>query len=166
MTITFQCEHCRKEVKAPEAAAGKRGKCPYCGQSNYIPAPVSEDDILPLAPVDEAEERRRQERIRALLDQEKQLISESGGEPFVPLEHRGDLTPEDLHHFVVNYCLDMAGSRLQRAEAHVAKLKQFPGLAQQAVADFVSKKATEPALDSIPARVLQGFLTQLREKLG
>ena len=166
MTITFQCEHCRKEVKAPEAAAGKRGKCPYCGQSNYIPAPVSEDDILPLAPVDEAEERRRQERIRALLDQEKQLISESGGEPCVPLEHREAITPEDLHHFVVNYCLDMAGSRLQRAEAHVAKLKQFPGLAQQAVADFVSKKATEPALDSIPARVLQGFLTQLREKLG
>jgi len=166
MTITFQCEHCRKEVKAPDAAAGKRGTCPYCGQSNYIPAPVSEDDVLPLAPVDEAEERRRAEQIRALLAQEKQIIAESGGEPSVPLEHREDLTPEDLYHLVVNYCLDMAGSKLDRAETHVAKLRQFPGLAQQAVADFISKKASEPALDSIPARVLKGFLTKLREKLG
>ena len=61
MTIAFRCSHCHKDVQAPDAAAGKRGKCPFCGQSNYVPAPVAPADELDLAPVDEAADRRRRQ---------------------------------------------------------------------------------------------------------
>lgn len=165
MSITFRCEHCGKDVQAPDAAAGKRGKCPFCGQSNYIPAPVAEEDLLPLAPVDEEEERKRAQEIRRLRDQDRELIAETGGQPDVPLEHRKDMTPEDLYHLVVNYCLDLANSNLERARTHVAKLRQFRLMAQQAVNDFLAGKASEQALSRIPPRVLQGFLARLRDEL-
>jgi len=165
MTITFSCEHCRKEVKAPDSAAGKRGKCPYCGQSNYVPAPVDENDILPLAPVDEDEERRRQQELRELRQQEHDIIAEIGGLAGPPLEEREDLTPEDLYHFVVNYCIDMLDSKLDRARMQLAQMKKFPAMSRQAVADFMSGKASEPVLEHVPQRVLTGFLAQLRDEL-
>ena len=108
MSITFECEHCRKEVKAPDSAAGRRGKCPCCGQSNYIPAPVSEEDLPPLAPLDEEEERRQAREVEKLRRQESELISETGGgAEAAPPEQQGDLKPEDVYHHVVNYWLDM-----------------------------------------------------------
>ncbi len=164
MSITFQCEHCRKEVKAPDAAAGKRGKCPFCGQSNYIPSPTS-GEALPLAPIDDEEERRREEEAHRLLNQEKALLSDRGAEADEPLEHREDLAPEDVHHFVVNYCLDMANSNLQRAPAHVRRLKEFGALGVTAVDEFLKGNVEEPALKAIPERVLRGFLKQLRDQL-
>ena len=166
MTITFKCEHCHKEVTAPDTVAGKRGKCPYCKQTMYIPAPVSEDDVLDLAPIDEAEERRRQEEIRALREQDEALIAETGGNVPVPLEHRDDLTSEDLHHFVVNYCLQMAKGRLDRARLHAAKLGEFGSVGHEAVRDFQNQKVAEPALGEIPQPVLTGFLKQLVEEMG
>jgi len=165
MSIKFTCEHCRKQVKASDSAAGKRGKCPYCGQTSYIPAPVSEGDVLPLAPVDEGEERRRQEEIKRLREKERDLIAETGGPAPVPLEFREDLTSEDLHHFVVNYCLDMARGKLDRAAVHAAKLKEFGDLGRQAVEDFLTGGASEPALKEIPKPVLEGFLKQMQQEV-
>jgi DNA-directed RNA polymerase subunit RPC12/RpoP len=164
MSITFRCEHCRKDVQAPESAAGKRGKCPYCGHSSYIPAPVSDDDLLPLAPVDEEEEQRRQQEVRQLFEQERDLIAQTGSKPDVPLDQREDVKPEDLHHFIVNYCLDMSVSKLPQADKQVAELRKQP-LGLQAVQDFLAGKAMEPALKAIPPRLLQAFLLQLRDKL-
>jgi hypothetical protein len=165
MGITFKCENCHREVKAPDSAAGGRGKCPFCGQSTYIPSAVSEEDILPLAPIDEQEEQRLAQERRDLLRVEKDLLSATSGASEPPLEQREDLKTEDLHHFVVNFCLDMSGGKLQRAEANVPQLKRFGAVGRQAIDDFLSGKVIEPALDFIPARVLQGFLAQLRDKV-
>jgi phage FluMu protein Com len=165
MSITFRCANCQKEVQAPDAAAGKRGKCPYCGHSSYIPSPVNEADLIPMAAVDEEEERRRAQRIKELLQQEHDLIAETGTQPAAPLEHQEDVAAEDLYHFVVNYCLDLATGKLDRAQTHVTELRKHGFAAQQAVQDFLGGRAEEPALDSIPKRVLQGFLTQLRDEL-
>lgn len=166
MTITFRCEHCHKDVTAPDSAAGKRGKCPHCGQTGYIPAPVSEDDVLDLAPVDEDEERRRQQEIEALRQQERELIAQTGGGASVPLDQREDLTSEDLHHFVVNYCLDMANGRLERAQMHAEKLGEFGPVGRQAVRDFQNQDVDESALEDIPEPVRMGFLKQLAEQMG
>jgi len=38
MTIKFHCEHCRRLVQAPDSAGGRRGTCPHCQGSNFIPA--------------------------------------------------------------------------------------------------------------------------------
>ena len=47
MTINFECGACGRTIEAPDAAGGKRGKCPYCGQSNDIPRPPAEaGDLL------------------------------------------------------------------------------------------------------------------------
>jgi len=165
MSIRFACQYCHKEVKAPDSAAGKRGKCPYCGQDNYIPQPVSDDELLPLAPVDEEEERRAEAERMRLLEQEREILSQTGGEPSVPLEHRQDLTSEDLHHFIVNYCLDLFAGQNERAQTHVSRLKEFGGLALTVLEDFLTGKAVEPALKEIPPETLQRFLRQLGDQL-
>ena len=164
MSISFECEHCRKEVQAPDEAAGKRGKCPFCGHSNYIPAPVKEEEILDLAPEDEAEERRRQEEIRRLREQEKALLEADQEKP-LPLDQKEVVTSDDLQHFVVNYCLDAFASRLERLRTNVLGLRKYQAAGLQAIEDFLSDRVSEPALKNIPPRVLKSFLHQLRDQV-
>ena len=169
MPIKFRCEHCGKKVEAPDNAGGRRGRCPYCGQSCYIPAPVAEDEVYELAPEDETElERQRREKAE-LRAQEEALMAESGQReplPPTPFEQREDLKPEDLYHVVVNYCLDLADSKLDRAQVHLEQLRKVRRTALAAVDDFLRGKALEPALEKIPAKLLRGFLNQLREALA
>ncbi|MEX2176278.1 MAG: YIP1 family protein [Pirellulaceae bacterium] len=40
MPIEFPCPTCHQQVRTPDAAAGKKGKCPTCGTVVIIPAPV------------------------------------------------------------------------------------------------------------------------------
>lgn len=169
MSIVFQCEHCHKEVRAPDSAGGRRGRCPYCGQSSYIPAPVSEEDLLPLAPVDEAAEAQRRREVEQALEAERALLAESGssvepgGEANQPAKAAG---PEQLYHYVVNYVLDMSKGQLERAATHVAKLRTFGWTAHEAVSDFQHGKAQEEILKSLPTRVVTGYLSQLKSELG
>jgi DNA-directed RNA polymerase subunit RPC12/RpoP len=166
MSITFECGNCRKTVKAPDEAGGKRGKCPYCGHSVFIPNPAAlEEDIIPLAPLDEAEEQRRKKVTEELLEYEKMFLSGEDFSPPIPLEHRENLTSEDLHHLVVNYCLDMNNSNLERARMHVEKMKPFKQVALAAVDDFLGGKVHEAVLEPIGKNVLAGFLRQLRRDL-
>ena len=164
MSITFHCEHCHREVKAPESAAGRRGKCPYCGQNSYVPDPRQQDEI-PLAPVDSDEELRRQAEIQRLRQAERALLEEDQSAPISYDEPSGNINPEDLYHHVVNYCLDMSQSNLKRAQTHVEKLRPHKYTALQAVEDFVTGQALEPALEPIPPKLLRGFLDQLRQQL-
>ena len=167
MSITFRCEHCHRDVTAPDGAGGKRGKCPYCQKSAYIPAPVDEADLPALAPIDAEDERRLQAEAKALWQQDLALL-DSGDEASEspPLEQREDLAPEDLHHFAINYCLDMAGSNLDRALAHVARLREFGPLGRQAVDDLLADEILDEALASLPEPLARGFLRQLREELN
>ncbi len=165
MSITFRCEHCHKNVQAPDSAGGRRGKCPYCDQSSYIPAPVSEDELVPLAPIDEAEERQRAEKIKELMESEHDLIAETGGEAEASAEQMENPTTADLYHFVVNYVLDMAGGRLEQAEVNAKKLIKFGPIGTHAVEDFMTDKAVEPTLDYIPKNVRKGFLKDLYKRL-
>lgn len=167
MSITFDCGNCNKTIKAPDEAGGKRGKCPFCGHGVFIPLPMNEEEgIIPLAPLDEAEEQRRKKMTEELLEYEKMFLSGEDFSPPVPLEHRDNLTSEDFHHFVVNYCLDMNSSNLERAKVHVQKMKPFKNLAIEAVDDFMSGKAHEAVLDPVGKMVLAGFLRQLKRELS
>ncbi len=166
MSITFRCEHCHREVTAPDGVGGKRGKCPFCSKSTYIPVPVDEDDVLPLAPIDADAERRLEAEEKALREQDLALLDTSGeGASGPPLDQREDLTPEDLQHFAINYCLDMANSNLERAGTYAAKLNQFGSLGRQAVDDLLADEILDPALASLPEPLVRGFLKQLSEDL-
>jgi hypothetical protein len=169
MTISFECEHCGKEVKAPDESAGRRGKCPFCHQSNYIPDPNVQDEI-PLAPVDEEEERAIKEEERRLQEAERALIAETGGD--LPPETGGSTThssekvsPDELYHHVVNYCVEMSSSNLEKAQESADRLKQHGYDGLQAVDDFITGKALEPALDPIPTKLCRGFLEKLRNEV-
>ena len=53
MPISVKCGDCGKGLKAPDALAGKKAKCPQCGSVIPIPVPVSDaeeyDDDPPAA---------------------------------------------------------------------------------------------------------------------
>ena len=165
MTLTFKCEHCHKKISAPDSVGGKRGKCPFCKESTYIPMLVSDDEILDLAPLDEKEEQDRQKLVDELRQQDRDLIAHTGGADPVPLTERDDLASEDLHHFVINYCIDMAAGNLDRAHRHADELKEFGTLGAEAVKYFQIVQGTEPALAKIPPPVVQGFLKDLADRL-
>jgi len=167
--ISFECSACGKTVEAPDAAAGKRGTCPFCGATSDIPAgpAADEDDLYGLAPLDEAAEQQRQTHVRELMAQESDLLAESGtadGSP--PLDQRADLDVADLYHFVINYCLDMASGNLERAQTHVAELRRFRALGAEAVENMQSGKAEREGLDHVPPAVVEGFLKTLRKQLA
>jgi hypothetical protein len=162
MTIQFHCEHCGNLVQAPDDAGGKRGKCPHCQGSNFIPAPQTNE--IDLTPMDEEEERRRQREVEKLLQAERDILAETSHEektPRVSQMDTRDVSPADLHHLVVNYCLAISRGNLQDADVQVMKLNQHSGPNRQAVSDFIDGKVLEPALDAIPVKVLQGFLKTL-----
>jgi phage FluMu protein Com len=165
MAITFKCEHCHKKISAPESVGGKQGKCPFCKESTYIPMPVSEDELLDLAPIDDEEEQEHKRLVEELRSQERELIANTGGLDAIPLSEREDLSSEDLHHFVINYCIDMARGDLARAKQPVAELKRFHKLGVEAVKYFQIVQGDEPALAHIPPPVVQGFLKELAGKL-
>jgi hypothetical protein len=161
MSISFTCEHCGKKVQAPDEAGGRRGKCPFCQGSNYIPDPQVSEDI-PLAPIDEEEERRRREEERRLQEQEEALIAESGGEPAAPSGGESDVASEELHQLVVNYCLAMSESNLEQAEDNARRLAEYRFTGLKAVDDFLSGDADKPALKDLPPQLLKGFLDRLK----
>lgn len=168
MTIRFHCDHCGRMVEAPDSAGGQRGKCPYCHNSNYVPAPPDQVEEIDLAPLDEEDEKRRQREVADLLEAERELRMESAPVEDSPrlTEHDPDeVKAADLHHLVVNYCLDMAAGNLERAETHVQKLRGYPSINREAVDDFLSGRTLEPTLDAIPVKVLQGFLKNLLGEL-
>ena len=164
MSIRFRCEGCGKTVEAPDSAAGKRGKCPYCGHNCYIASPMSDAEAIPLKEV-EQEAPATEGESPEVVALERELLHEMGAEPQVPLEQKENLTSADLHHFVVNYCMDMFKGNPERAEAVVSKLKKLRFTAIEAVQDFQSGKADEDILKTIPPKVRQGFLDALQKKL-
>lgn len=168
MAISFNCEHCGKRIQGDDTLGGKRGKCPYCKGSNYIPAPVREDELLPLAPEHDGQDEPHRQELAQLRRQEEALLSELGPADAapVPLEQNENPTPEDLHHLVVNYCLDVFNGKLVRAALHVQQMRKLKRIAAQAVDDFADGKAKEPALEAIPPKLRQGFLAQLKKELA
>jgi len=176
MAISFKCSNCGKDIKAPDSYARKQGKCPFCGQSNEIPPPeTQDDDLIPLAPIDEEEEKRRQKEIEYLLSQEKRMLremSDSTSQASPPDDSASDgdydeskPTIEQCRADVVGYCLDLVNSDLGGLDKYIANLKRNPELGLSAVEDFMLGRYIEPALDALPPQVLKGFLAQLRQAL-
>jgi hypothetical protein len=165
MGLQFQCEHCHKEIQAPLEAGGKRGTCPFCHQSTYIPTPVAEEDILPLAPIDEEEERKARAEAEALLERERGLLAHTGRPPPTPLEHRKDITTTDLHHFVINFCLELARDHVEAAEVEADKLRKFGATGRKALEEIASGKVREPAFEALDRHARELYLDTLRDKL-
>jgi hypothetical protein len=179
MSIEFHCDHCARLIRAPDEASGKRGKCPYCHQSVYIPTPPDQIEEIPLAPIDDNDERTR----RALEEERKRIETQLRSERRPPAEEgRGSATKgsggggsagggssaadaAEARDQVVDYLLLMRNSELVQAESVLAELLKKRQVAREVV-DRLAADAVPPAeLSEVPLALYQGFLKNLRSQL-
>ena len=175
MSIELHCPHCNKLIRAPDEAGGKRGKCPYCKQSAYIPLPVAEDDVITLAPIDREDQRRaeelRQESARYAASMSREAKSRRGSdEPASSAE--GGPRPEpppgeviDISARVERFVLSMRDSKLDEAEEVVAVLKQAGTRARDYVEGLLLDEMSPP-MPGVAPPLQKGFLKNLLARLS
>lgn len=170
MPIEFHCEHCTKLIRTGDEHAGKRGKCPYCGNSVYIPELQTEP--LPLAPVDESDKRQQAElreetrRLTQQIREEKDVPAEALAAPTPRPEPLGDLrlTTANMDNLIVQYALCMSKGDLAGADELAAEIRTSPRAAEEVMQRLTLDEIPPPELAKIPRPVLIGFFRQLREK--
>lgn len=169
MPIEMHCPACRKLIRAPDEAAGKQGKCPYCGVAAYIPLPAADEEI-PLAPIDTEEEQRQrqlEEEARNLAnsirhDKEGLEASRRAGRS-TPAAPAGEVV--DIPTEVRRYVIAMRDSKLDQAERIVARLKREHNRAQDYVQGLLVD-SMPPTVENIPPAVMNGFLKRLSHELA
>lgn len=168
--IEFHCHHCGELVRTADDNAGKRGKCPKCHQSVYIPTPPDKIEPLRLSPVDEHEEaeRRRQTResqelTRALHDAGADLTAGKESSPeHEPLSIDDPRLPSDLETLIIDYALYMAEGKLTEAQRLAEQIRRDMDRAEELVQRITMDELPPARLAHIPRPVLQGFMKQLR----
>jgi phage FluMu protein Com len=172
MAIEFHCEHCGKLVRAADEYAGKRGKCPGCQQSVYIPTP--EIEPLSISPVDKDDEQRQRE----LLDETRRLTQtimherdnlppeapRTAKQPRPAPEGDARLSHAIMEEAVVNYARAMAAGDLERAEELTREIRRDFRLADEIIQRVMVDEIPPAELADIPRPVLIAFFKQLREK--
>ena len=175
MGIELHCTHCNKLIRAPDTHGGKRGKCPYCKGSVYVPMPPSEGEQIDLAPIDDAEERRRQQldadarRLATDLAHDDQAPPESRGsarrgaeQPSTSSQPDPDM---DLGALVIGFVQAMQGSLLNEAAQIVAELKPHAPKVRGLVQGLMVDEMPPANLGNIPPGLYKGFLRTLLERL-
>jgi hypothetical protein len=173
MAIEFHCDHCGKLIRAGDEHGGKRGKCPACHQSVYIPAPPDAIEPLDLAPIDQ----RAEVELQRMQEESRRLATTILRERSAPTEGRDSGpavaggTPRDvaaapkvdMDLLVISYAAAMAAGDLARAEGFAAQIRQHPRAAEEVMQRITVDQIPPPALAKIPRPVLVGFFKQLRE---
>lgn len=169
MAIEFHCDHCGMLVRTSEENAGKRGKCPGCGQSVYIPTPSEMIEPLDLAPLDpeaEAEKQRLYDEGRKVAEQLRSDKTE------VPPETSQSSFPEpvadarlaiDVEALVIEYALAMSEGRLAEAEEYARDIRANMDEADDVIQRITADDIPPRRLKNIPHPVLVGFLRQLQK---
>lgn len=124
----------------------------------------NQNDLIPLAPLDEEEERKRREAQLRDLRANGDILAAMTRQPSIPLEHRENLTTADLEHFVINYCLDAFEGKRERTRQYEMQLRRFGTLGRETVEEFLAGKQ-EPAVKHIPTRQLERILRSLKDDL-
>jgi hypothetical protein len=169
MSIEFHCPKCGKGIKAPDDGGGKRGECPSCHQSVYIPTPEDKLEPLDLAPIDETEEQQREE----MLKESQRLMEETRHASSAPAEDSpraggkapASATPDvDVYQLVIQFAEKMSAGDLGDAESIGRTLRRYPQKTQEAVDQILMDEMPPNELADIPRPVLSGFLKQLTQK--
>lgn len=168
MAITFHCVHCSRKIEAADTAGGKWGKCPACHNKIYVPRPVSEEEELKLAPIDETAEEK-EKRLMAETYRLTQDILKEREIPDGPREASGalyEMSDSELRKNVILYLRQMAQGELDEAESTGALIAPH----RSRVSDFLDvialSEIPEPELTDIPQQLLSGAIRALRAKIG
>jgi len=185
VSIEINCPNCEHQIRAPDDAGGKQGLCPYCQTKVYIPMPVKDEDMIPLAPLDPEEEEHDRElqresvRYSAAFDKDADIQAgageresrgnagaarRSGGAP------SGSNAPPpgeviDIADEVERYVIAMRDSKLDEADKVVNKLKRVASRARSYVEGLLLDP-TPPPIGNVPKPLLNGFLKSLAGRLS
>ena len=177
MSIEIHCPACNKLIRAPDNAGGRRGKCPYCAASVYIPMPEDQAEEIPLAPVDETAEQRR-ERLRresiayaADVDHERRAkydtaAGKADAKKQMPARGAADLDAEevDVPDQVRAFVIAMRDSKLDEAGAIARRLKLRASQSREYVQGLMLDQMGLP-IEGAPPALVNGFLKSLLERL-
>lgn len=172
MGIEFHCSKCSRLIRAPDDSGGKRGKCPYCKESVYIPTPREDLEDIPVAPLDEdsvaVDRRLREESIRysAALDHEEGEAYETSEPPAaeggVPMAR---IASVDVGDMVRDFLTAMKDSDMASADAAVEQLKSRAAQAKEHVQRLLVDELMPADLSDIPPPVYKGFLRSLLNRI-
>jgi hypothetical protein len=168
MPISFHCECCKQRIKAPDAAGGKWGNCPYCKHRCYIPLPKAEDEEeLRLAPIDENEESK----IGMLKTQTHVLTRQLLHETDLPTEPAGAAaadTPDEktVIKTCILYLRQIADGELDGAESTLAKLKIYKRTSLRILSSMGRAERPEPELADIPDKIFQKLIQDASTSLS
>lgn len=181
MAIEFHCNFCGKQVKAPDDAGGKKGKCPSCQKVLYIPMPEGAVDEFDLAPIDEAEERRKRQVEEQALALQRALLKEKLAAPegAVPKGKSADLpapppplsngsdsaNDEDVEFLIVEWVRSMADGDLGDADRSMMQLRKNKAAARQLVGKLAIAEPPPAGLQDVPRPVLNRYFKMLKEQL-
>ena len=169
MAIEFHCTHCGKLIKTSGEHAGKRGKCPHCHNSVYIPTPSDEIEPLALAPIDDATEAERQRLLDESRDLARTIREDRTDVPTdkpratpsaVPM---GDARlPSDMEELITEYILCMAAGKLNEAGKLAMEIRMDMNRADEFIQRLTMDELLPARLGKVPRPVVSGFLKELR----
>lgn len=169
MTIKFQCSLCGKKIEAPDSTGGKWGKCPGCHNKVYVPQPVTDEDELKLAPIDETEEQRQKQLMLETFQLTRDILQEkatpdgpAGPTPGSP----SDINDEKLTDLILRYLRQMANGDLDDAQRTADLIVPHRRKATLILDRLVTSKEPDPELEDIPKQVLLGYIRNLRTRLS
>ncbi len=178
MPIEFRCEHCNKEIRAPETTAGRTGKCPHCKGLNYVPLPEDEVGELPLAPLDRNEELRRSRAAAEDMALQWKLLHERAS-PDDPRSRNPGRTAtanrpasaptgasrRQLTAQIVSYVENLSQGKLTEADQLSRQLGSQKSDVGKILDEMMSEDLNGYGLPTLPRPVLVGFLKKLRMKI-
>jgi len=169
MPIKFQCSLCGKKIEAPDSAGGKWGKCPGCHNKVYVPQPISEEDELKLAPIDETEEQKQKQLMHETFELTREILQEKGvPEPEAGPSPAGgsDISEEKLTEIIIRYLRQMAGGDLDDAQRTAESIVPHRRKAAGILDGFARSPAPDPELEDIPKQVLSGLIRNLKTRIS
>jgi hypothetical protein len=165
MSISLNCESCKKKIKAPDASGGKWGNCPFCNHRCYIPRPASPDDEeLTIAPLDDGDETQYSQLMQETRDLRQNILQEKD----LPDERSSaaaKLSERELIKEIVVYLRYMADGELGLASGPMGKIAANKETAPAILKNMAKADRPEPELLDVPPKVLNGLIKNLYSKL-
>lgn len=169
MGITFHCDHCGRKIEAKDDAGGKWGKCPACQNKVYIPDPHAEEEELKLAPIDEEEEKRKEQMKKETYEITQDILEQKNipeGEE-EPQEQTGPkLSDKELKETIIGCLKDMHEGNDEDAEQKKKNLAANKARGMQVLEQIALSDIPEPELEGIAQQELSGYIRELRTELS
>jgi len=169
MSINFNCESCKKKIKAPDEAGGKWGNCPFCKHRCYIPSPKTEgEEELTLAPLDTSEETQMEE----LKQEVKNLTHDILSQNTLPEDHPATATntrtanEKEVIKQCILYLRQVADGELAAAEKTFLLLKKNKKPSIRTLSSMARAERPEPELADLSDGILQGLIRDVCTKLS